>query len=98
MEALTGQVFLATLVARLVAAFRASAEQARPITSRPRPPRPVRRGPKTRTGGNQEGTSRRRRSSGKDRRVGVEPFSAGDARIAGRAAHCKRDGTRRPRQ
>jgi hypothetical protein len=44
MEALTGQVFLATLVARLVAAFRAPAEQAPPVTGRPRPagqPRPA---------------------------------------------------------
>lgn len=44
MEALTGQVFLATLVARLVAAFRAPAEQARAATSRRWPPSTVRRG------------------------------------------------------
>jgi hypothetical protein len=37
MEALTGQVFLATLVARLVAAFRGSAERGRPAASRRRP-------------------------------------------------------------
>ncbi len=38
MEALTGQVFLATLVARLVTAFRGPAERARPAASgRPRP-------------------------------------------------------------
>jgi Ion channel len=44
-EALTGQVFLATLVARLVAAFRSPAEQTRTVTRgrgwpppRPRPP------------------------------------------------------------
>jgi Ion channel len=43
-EALTGQVFLATLVARLVAAFRAPAEQARPVISRRWPPSNVRRG------------------------------------------------------
>src|ERR1700724_132886 len=42
MEALTGQVFLATLVARLVSAFRASPEQAQPVTRRPPPPRPAR--------------------------------------------------------
>ncbi len=59
MEALTGQVFLATLVARLVAAFRAPAEQAPPVTSRPRPPRPVRRGPGGRTAGDQRETPRR---------------------------------------
>ena len=41
MEALTGQVFLATLVARLVAAFRAPAERARPVTSQRRPPSPA---------------------------------------------------------
>jgi hypothetical protein len=44
MEALTGQVFLATLVARLVAAFRASPEPARPVTARRWPPTTVRRG------------------------------------------------------
>jgi hypothetical protein len=38
-EALAGQVFLATLVARLVAAFRGPAERARPAAGRPRPPR-----------------------------------------------------------
>jgi hypothetical protein len=44
LEALTGQVFLATLVARLVSAFRGPAEQA-PPTPRPRipPPRVIRR-------------------------------------------------------
>jgi hypothetical protein len=45
MEALTGQVFLATLVARLVAAFRAPAERAAaPMTRRRWPPSTVRRG------------------------------------------------------
>ena len=44
MEALTGQVFLATLVARLVAAFRASPESAPPVTGRRWPPGTVRRG------------------------------------------------------
>ena len=60
-EALAGQVFLATLVARLVAAFRGPAEQAspaateeapasateeaRPATTRRRPPRALRRTP-----------------------------------------------------
>jgi Ion channel len=44
MEALTGQVFLATLVARLVTAFRASPEPARPVTRRRWPPSTVRRG------------------------------------------------------
>jgi hypothetical protein len=44
-EALIGQVFLATLVARLVASFRAPAEQASRTVSRPRPPKAVRRGP-----------------------------------------------------
>jgi Ion channel len=43
MEALTGQVFLATLVARLVAAYRAPAEeQAKPGVRRRWPPRTVR--------------------------------------------------------
>jgi len=37
-EALTGQVFLATLVARLVAAFRVPSEPARPAAGRRRPP------------------------------------------------------------
>jgi hypothetical protein len=46
-EALTGQVFLATLVARLVTAFRVPAEQApRQTVSRRRPRGTVRRGPK----------------------------------------------------
>ncbi len=45
MEALTGQVFLATLVARLVSAFRAPAQPARPVViQRWRPPRTARRG------------------------------------------------------
>jgi hypothetical protein len=44
-EALTGQVFLATLVARLVAAFRVPGEQAGPPTRRRWPPGNVRRGP-----------------------------------------------------
>jgi Ion channel len=43
-EALTGQVFLATLVARLVAAFRVPAEQAQLVSSRRWPPSTVRRG------------------------------------------------------
>jgi hypothetical protein len=59
MEALTGQVFLATLVARLVAAFRAPAEQARPVTGRPRPPRPARRGPGIAHRGEPAGNARR---------------------------------------
>ena len=41
-EALTGQVFLATLVARLVSAFRAPAEPARRTASRPSRPRAIR--------------------------------------------------------
>jgi Ion channel len=44
-EALTGQVFLATLVARLVAAFRAPGEQAGARARRRWPPGNVRRGP-----------------------------------------------------
>ena len=44
-EALIGQVFLATLVARLVASFRGSAAQAPQTVSRRTPPRAVRRGP-----------------------------------------------------
>ena len=60
MEALTGQVFLATLVARLVAAFRATPEQA-PPASRPRwPPSTVRR---------RTSTSYRRRPAGYVRRA-----------------------------
>jgi hypothetical protein len=41
-EALTGLVFLAILVARLVAAFRAPGEQARSMTRRRWPPSNVR--------------------------------------------------------
>lgn len=44
-EALTGQVFLATLVARLVAAFRAPGEQTERVVRRRWPPPNVRRGP-----------------------------------------------------
>jgi hypothetical protein len=55
MEALTGQIFLATLVARLVAAFRGPREQARPVVSRRWPPSTVRRG---------TGMSYRRRPAG----------------------------------
>jgi hypothetical protein len=44
-EALTGQVFLATLVARLVSAFRAPAERTGTGTRRRWPPPNVRRGP-----------------------------------------------------
>jgi Ion channel len=59
MEALTGQVFLATLVARLVAAFRATPGQA--PASRPRwPPSTVRR---------RTSTSYRRKSAGDVRRA-----------------------------
>ena len=60
MEALTGQVFLATLVARLVAAFRATPEQAPPV-SRPRwPPSSVR---------HRTSTSYRRKPAGDVRRA-----------------------------
>jgi Ion channel len=60
MEALTGQVFLATLVARLVAAFRATPEQAPPV-SRPRwPPGSVR---------HRTSTSYRRKPAGDVRRA-----------------------------
>jgi Ion channel len=45
MEALAGQVFLATLVARLVAAFRVPAEPTRPVMTRRWPPRAARRPP-----------------------------------------------------
>jgi hypothetical protein len=47
MEALTGQVFLATLVARLVAAFRSPAEQKNPPPRRRLPPRSIRPGTRT---------------------------------------------------
>jgi Ion channel len=46
-EALAGQVFLATLVARLVAAFRGPSQPARPAVTRRRPPRALRRAPAT---------------------------------------------------
>jgi hypothetical protein len=60
MEALTGQVFLATLVARLVAAFRATPEQA-PPARRPRwPPSSVR---------HRTSTSYRRKPAGDGRRA-----------------------------
>ncbi len=60
MEALTGQVFLATLVARLVAAFRATPEQT-PPAKRPRwPPSSVR---------HRTSTSYRRKPAGEVRRA-----------------------------
>jgi hypothetical protein len=60
MEALTGQVFLATLVARLVAAFRATPEPSPPV-SRPRwPPSSVR---------HRTSTSYRRKPAGNVRRA-----------------------------
>jgi hypothetical protein len=46
-EALVGQVFLATLVARLVAAFRGPSQSSRPPVARRRPPRVLRRPPPT---------------------------------------------------
>jgi Ion channel len=46
-EALAGQVFLATLVARLVAAFRGQSQPTRPAVTRRRPPRALRRAPAT---------------------------------------------------
>ena len=67
MEALTGQVFLATLVARLVAAFRASPEPAPPVTGR-RSPGTVRRGSRVSyrrkpAGGVRRDTSQTRRTA-----------------------------------
>jgi len=70
-EALAGQVFLATLVARLVAAFRAPAQRARrPVVTRRRPPRALRRPPPT---------SHRGRPAGKAAKVssGSRPGQAG---------------------
>jgi Ion channel len=76
MEAVTGQVFLATLVARLVAAYRAPARQTTPASRRPprnvpggprpnrrgRPPVNARRPPFTRLNG--QGSGHRGRSAG----------------------------------
>jgi hypothetical protein len=73
MEALTGQVFLATLVARLVSAFRASPEPAPPVSARRWPPRNARRGP---------GMSYRRRPAGDGGRT-----SARTRRYPRRAPH-----------
>jgi hypothetical protein len=77
-EALAGQVFLATLVARLVAAFRGPAEEApRPAASRHRPPRARRGSPAT--------VSRRRRPAGKASKVssGGRPSQQGPPRGGG---------------
>ena len=71
MEALLGQVFLATLVARLVASFRAPAEQVRGAASRRRPPNAVRRGQKV---------PYRRRSAGNLRRPSARAPSTPSAR------------------
>jgi len=62
MEALTGQVFLATLVARLVAAFRGSLQQSPPVSSRRWPPSGIVR--------NGTRTPYRRASTGDVRRAG----------------------------
>jgi hypothetical protein len=70
MEALTGQIFLATLVARLVAAFRAPAERAAPVGRRRWPPSTIRRG---------GGMSYRRKPAGNGSRK-----SAGHQEDAGR--------------
>jgi hypothetical protein len=70
MEALTGQIFLATLVARLVAAFRAPAERAAPVSQRRWPPSTIRRG---------GGMSYRQKPAGKGSRN-----SAGHPEDAGR--------------
>ncbi len=47
LEALTGQVFLATLVARLVAAYRGTTRRSNPPPARRTPPRAIRRGNRT---------------------------------------------------
>jgi hypothetical protein len=72
MEALTGQVFLATLVARLVAAFRGQAEQEPRTPSRPIPPRPIRRG---------AGRPYRARRPGKARMTGRIPPNGSARRV-----------------
>ncbi len=59
-EALTGQVFLATLVARLVAAFRSAGEEAGPVSKQHWPPSRARRGSRL---------SYRRRPSGGGRKA-----------------------------
>jgi hypothetical protein len=61
-EALAGQVFLATLVARLVAAFRGPAERPRPAATRRRPPRSLRRTPATSHRGRPAGRAARNSS------------------------------------
>jgi hypothetical protein len=58
-EALAGQVFLATLVARLVAAFRGPSDPARPAATRRRPPRSLRRTPATSHRGRPAGNAAR---------------------------------------
>ena len=62
LEAMSGQVFLATLVARLVAAFRGPAERARPAATRRRPPRSLRRTPATSHRGRPAGRAARNSS------------------------------------
>jgi hypothetical protein len=83
-EALIGQVFLATLVARLVASFRGPAEQARRTVSHRTPPRAVRHGPtmsyRRKSAGNASRPSAKappaqpaRRGEVRDRSLGPDP-------------------------
>jgi len=80
-EALAGQVFLATLVARLVAAFRASNQPARPPMTRRRPPPALRRPPpmshRGRPAGKAAKTSSGSRPSQAGRRDAVESQASG---------------------
>jgi hypothetical protein len=69
-EALAGQVFLATLVARLVAAFRGPAERARPAATRRRPPRSLRRTPATSHRGRPAGKAIRNSSRSRPSQAG----------------------------
>ncbi|HYB47915.1 MAG TPA: potassium channel family protein [Streptosporangiaceae bacterium] len=74
-EALAGQVFLATLVARLVSAYRTPARQAGPASRRP--PRSIRYGPRTVRRGTSQADARGPASRSAERPTRRPPRSGG---------------------
>ena len=78
-EALAGQVFLATLVARLVAAFRGPSQPARPGVTRRRPPRALRRAPAMSHRGRPPGKALRSSSGSRPGQTGRRDAADGQA-------------------
>ena len=74
-EALAGQVFLATLVARLVSVYRTPSRQAG--TASPRPPRSVRHGPRTVRRGKSQASARGPAGRSAERPTRPPPQSGG---------------------